>query len=85
MSVESNSNPLGFKLRRSRAHPEARVSYVAPHQILRRILNFTGHSIDDVINNPIARRKVLHYYRMHKLIERRMEIAELEKQWNPIS
>jgi hypothetical protein len=82
---QNNSNALGMKLPgNSIAHPQQRVSYVAPQHALRRILNFTGHSIDDVVNNPVAHRTVLVYYRMQKLVERRAEITELERQWNPV-
>jgi len=82
---EENANPLGFRMRAGMAHPEQRVSYVTPQHALRRILSFTGHSIDDVVNSSVAHRKVLVYYRMHKLIQRQAEITELERQWNPVA
>lgn len=51
---------------------------------LQRVLAFTGHSIHDVINCPIARREVLGYYKLHRWVERNCEISELERQWNPL-
>ena len=51
---------------------------------LKRILAFTRRSIDDVVNCPIARREVIGYYKLHRWIEREVEIGELERQWNSI-
>ena len=51
---------------------------------LRRVLRFTGRSIDDVVNSRIAKNEVLGYYKLQKFIDRRMEIVDLEKQWNPL-
>jgi hypothetical protein len=51
---------------------------------LHRVLAFTRRSIDDVINDPIARNEVLGYYKLHKQVERSMEITELERQWNAL-
>lgn len=49
---------------------------------LRRVLSFTGRSIDDVVNSPVAKNEVLGYFKLQKFIDRRMEIVDLEKQWN---
>ncbi len=51
---------------------------------LRRVLAFTGRSIDDVVNNPIVKREVLGYYKLHKQIHRSGEVRDLERQWNEI-
>lgn len=48
---------------------------------LNRVLAFTGLTIDDVVNNPIAKNQVLGYFKLSKEIDRRGEIVELEKQW----
>ena len=57
------------------------------HRIIRsrlsRILAFTGLSIDDVVNSRIAKNHVRNYFRLSRSIERREEVAELERQWNP--
>ncbi len=50
---------------------------------LRRILSFAGWTIDDVIDNPIARRDVRQWYKLGRWMTRRLEIGELERQWNP--
>jgi hypothetical protein len=63
---------------------ETQTRYVLTQHPLRRIMAFTGRSIDDVVNDPIARNEVLGYYRLHRQIERSGEILELEKQWNPL-
>lgn len=52
--------------------------------VLRRVLNFTGHTIDDIINSPVARRDVRTWFKLHKFVERRSEVVELERQWNPL-
>ncbi len=54
------------------------------HVMLQRVLEFRGRSIDDVVNNPIVKREVLGYYKLHRQIERSAEVRELERQWNPL-
>ena len=61
------------------------VSHVMVHHPLRRVLNFTGHTIDDVINDPIVKNKVRGYFKLHKFVQRRCEIVDLERQWNPLA
>jgi len=51
---------------------------------LQRVLAFTGRSIHDVVNNPIVKREVLGYYKLHKQIHRASEVRDLERQWNDI-
>ncbi len=60
-----------------------RSELVQPQNALRRVLSFTGHSIDDVINDPIARSEVRGYYKLHRWVERESDISDLERQWNP--
>ena len=50
---------------------------------LNRVLAFTRLTIDDVVNNPIAKNQVQGYFKLSKMIDRRCEIVDLEKQWNP--
>ena len=52
---------------------------------LRRILAFTRRGIDDVVNDPIVKREVLGYYKLHRQIERVTETRELERQWNSVA
>lgn len=49
-----------------------------------RVLGFTGRTIDDIVNCPIVRREVLAYFKLHRWVERRCEVVELERQWNPL-
>ncbi len=56
--------------------------FVVNEQPLRRVLEFTGHSIDDVVNCPIVKSEVLGFYKLHRQVERSCEITELERWWN---
>jgi hypothetical protein len=58
--------------------------YLVIQRPLRRVLAFTGRSIDDVVNSPIVKREVLGYYKLHKQIHRAAEVRDLERQWNDI-
>lgn len=84
MRFEDGLTPFG---RHHRAHPAAEpvpLRQVILQKRLNRILAFTGLTIDDVVNSPIARNQVRGYYKLSTLIDRRMEIVELEQQWNPL-
>jgi hypothetical protein len=50
---------------------------------LDRIFEHTGFTLDDVVNNPVARNAVLGYFKLSLMIDRRSEIVDLERQWNP--
>ena len=52
---------------------------------LSRVLSFTRLTIDDVVNDPIAKRQVLGYFKLHKQIARTVEVRELERQWNSVA
>ncbi len=58
--------------------------YTVVQRPLRRVLAFTGRTIDDVVNTPIVKREVLGYYKLHKQIHRASEVVDLERQWNDI-
>ena len=58
--------------------------YILVQRPLRRILAFTRRSIDDVVNDPIAKREVLGYYKLHRQIQRAGEVRDLERQWNAV-
>lgn len=49
-----------------------------------KLLGFAGRSIDDVVNCPIAKRDVLQWFRISRSMKRRLEVLDLEKQWNPL-
>jgi hypothetical protein len=57
--------------------------YVIVQRPLDRILSFTGYSIDDVVNDPIAKHALIGYYKLSRQIQRRSECVDLERQWNP--
>ena len=52
---------------------------------LSRVLSFTRLTIDDVVNDPIAKNAVRGYYKLFRQVERATEVRELERQWNPLS
>jgi hypothetical protein len=68
---------------RKRLSADGTPEYVLVYQPLQRIMEFTGFSIDDIVNNPIAKNTVLGYYRVCRQVDRGIEIGELERQWNP--
>ena len=77
------SELIGFGLRRSRLFRDPdRVEHVMVRRPLRRVLEFTGRPIDDVVNSPIAKNHVRAYYKLHKFVQRRSEVVELERWWN---
>jgi hypothetical protein len=63
---------------------QGRTEVVQPQRALGRVLAFTGHTIDDVVNDPIVKRKVAGYYKLHKWVQRESELSELERQWNQL-
>ena len=58
------------------------VTSVQRHTELSKVLAYIGRSIDDVINDPIARNQVWGYFKLLKQINRSSEVGELERQWN---
>ena len=80
------SELTGFGLPTPQTHREnQRVTHVMIQHPLHRVLNFTGRTIDDVVNDPIAKNQVLGFYKLHKFVQRGCEIIELERQWNSIA
>jgi hypothetical protein len=63
---------------------DGHMTIVQPQRVLSRVLSFTGKTIDDVVNDPIAKRQVLGYFKLHKWVEREVEIGDLERQWNRV-
>jgi hypothetical protein len=78
------SDSLGLSKIPRLAAPDQHVEYVLIQKTLTRIFAFTGVNIDDVVNNPIARNKVIAYYKLHRWINRQSEIRDLERQWNSL-
>lgn len=76
-------NGLGLGMRRIHRPNQDNVEQVLTQRPLHRVLAFTGNSIDDVVNSPLVKNQVLGYYRLYRQVERRSDIRELERQWNP--
>jgi hypothetical protein len=66
------------------APPDPQIRY-ASQRPLHRVLAFTRRSIDDVVNDPIAKNEVYGYYKLFRQVERASDIRDLEKQWNPVA
>ncbi len=79
------SDPIGLSRIPRLVAPAQHVEHVLIQKTLARIFAFTGVTIDDVVNNPIARNKVVSYYKLHRWIDRECEISDLERQWNPLT
>ncbi|MDA8377484.1 MAG: hypothetical protein M0Z50_10620 [Planctomycetia bacterium] len=43
---------------------------------LRRVMEFTRYSIDDVINEPIAKFRVRYYYKINRVVDRYLKEKE---------
>jgi hypothetical protein len=84
MSGMNSMRSLGLGGFGSRNFDEPKVSYVLLQRPPQRVLNFTGHSIDDVVNDSIVKNKVLGFYKLHRFVHRRCEVVDLERQWNPL-
>jgi hypothetical protein len=69
---------------RLRRVDDTAIEHVLPQRPLRRVLSFTNRTIDDVVNDAIAKHQVLGYFKLHKWIDRGIAIRELERQWNSV-
>jgi hypothetical protein len=75
-------DPLGYQSQPRLTRQETGIGFVLRQHALRRVLAFTGRSIDDIVNDPIAKNQVRGYFKLSKQIDRSCEVTELEKQWN---
>jgi len=80
----SNLHSLGIHGFRKLAQPAPKTEWVIVQEPLRRVLRFTGRSIDDVVNSPIVKNEVIGYYKLQKAISRGMDVSDLERQWNSV-
>ena len=78
------SNPLSIQAFHEGPEQSEGVTQVMPQRKLARLLAFAGRTIDDVVNSPVAKREIVHYFKTERLTHRRMEILALEAQWNPL-
>lgn len=72
---------FGFKRQLPPDQPQ-RSERLVIQRVLHRVLSFTGHTIDDVVNDPLVKRKILGFYKLHKWVDREAEVSTLERQWN---
>lgn len=73
------------RLRPFESPPEnAAVTHVHLRRDLARLLAFAGWTIDDVVTNPIAKRDVVRWFKTDRRLQRRVEMLDLERQWNPL-
>jgi len=77
-----NLNPLGLTQGAFTVAGPTGLREIVIERRLTRILAFTGLTIDDVVNNPIAKNQVRGYFKLSKWMDRREEVVELERQWN---
>jgi hypothetical protein len=80
----SDGNSLGFGSPDLGQQDQVRIEYVIVQKALHRVLAFTGRTIDDVVNDPVARNHVRGYFKLHRWVERQSEISEMERAWNPL-
>lgn len=78
------SDPFGYQSRKIEAPQGDKIEHVIVQRPLQRVLAFTRRTIDDVINDPIARNEVRGYFKLYKFVQRGSEVVELEQQWNSI-
>ena len=78
----SLGNLFNFTRRNLARDLDANATYVQVQRPLRRVLAFTGRTIDDLVNDPMVKREVLGFYKLHKWVQRESEISDLERQWN---
>jgi hypothetical protein len=77
----SATNPLGFGSPRLSVRSGPEIERIVQQRPLQRVLAFLGHSIDDVVNDPIVRNKVFGFYKLQRQVDRAMEVSELERWW----
>ena len=76
-------NSLGIGVPRLAQPALSRHEYVMVHRPLRSVMAFLGCSIDQVCDDPIVKNQVFGYFKLYKEIDRKMEVGDLERQWNP--
>ena len=75
---------FNFGRRQSPPDMGGATTIIQTERVLRRILAFTGRTIDDVVNSPLTKNEILGYYKLHRSIDRQSEVHDLERQWNPL-
>ena len=78
----SSLSPLGYQSRQRSFETRDRSEHVILQRPLQRVLAFTRRTIDDVVNDPIAKNEVLGYYKLHNWINRGCEATDLNRWWS---
>ena len=65
----SSLTPFGFSPRRRSIDSNDRSEKVIIQRPLHRVLAFTRRTLDDVINDPIAKREVLGYFKLQNWVK----------------
>jgi hypothetical protein len=73
---------LGLGIPRLNIRSGTDVERVIHQRPLQRVLAFLGHTIHDVINDPVARNRVYGFYKLQRQVERGCEAVDLERWWN---
>ena len=73
---------LGIGARHLQADHVDRMQHVIVQRPLRRVLAFTGRTIDDVVNSASAKNEVMAYFKLYRQVQRMSEVSELERWWN---
>ena len=78
------SNPLLNEPLHEGPDLSAGVTHVMRQRRLARLLAFAGRSIDDVVNCGVSKRLVAGFFKADREVAKRVEVLELEAQWNPL-
>jgi hypothetical protein len=70
---------LGLGTPQLRGTIQSPAAMLSEAQVFCRVLEFTGYTIHDVINDPIARNAVAGYYGLYRYIERHCEAADISQ------
>ncbi len=65
---------------RPRIRVDSHILRTVQHSPVQRILAFLNYSIDDVIDDPIARTAVYYHFRIYNLIGRRCAAIDAERE-----
>ncbi|MGA2584112.1 MAG: hypothetical protein ABSG31_12610 [Tepidisphaeraceae bacterium] len=79
----SRLNPFSFgRVPHLRESGPVAAEVIQARRMMLSLLEYTGLTIDDVVNTPIAKNIVLGHFKMRKEVARRCEIVDLERQWS---
>ena len=81
----AQTNGLGFGgVNSFEALSPGRTEHVHLVRPLSKLLEFRRRTIDDIVNSPVVKNEISGYWKMQKQMDRRLQIGELERQWNDV-